>query len=48
MELELELLQEETQLPVYFTPETPELLEIYEDIKHSSTSDQAASATQGK
>ncbi|KAK2164437.1 hypothetical protein LSH36_63g03013 [Paralvinella palmiformis] len=46
MELEQELLQEESHLPVYFTPETDELLELYHGLKHSINSDQAGSATQ--
>lgn len=41
------MLQEETQVPVFFTHETPDLLDIYEDIKSSSNSDAAESATEG-
>jgi len=41
------MLQEETQVPVYFTEETRELLQIYRDIKHAVNSDQAGSAAEG-
>ena len=48
MELESELLQEESQVPVYFTKETPTLLDIYDDVKVATNSDQAGSAAEGK
>lgn len=46
LELEQDMLQEETQVPVYFTEETRELLQIYRDIKHAVNSDQAGSAAE--
>ncbi|CAH1797520.1 unnamed protein product [Owenia fusiformis] len=46
LELEQDMMQEETVLPVYFTTETEELMEIYNDIKLATNSDQAASATE--
>ena len=42
------MLQEDTQVPVYFTHETDEIVEIYNDIKSSSSSDAAESATEGE
>ena len=48
MELESGMMQEEINMPVYFTEETEDLLEIYDDIKISGNSDQAGSATEGK
>ena len=39
---------EETQVPVYFTHETPQVTQIYEDVKQAVSGDQAASATEGK
>ena len=47
VELESELLQEESQVPVYFTKETPTLLDIYNDVKVATNSDQAGSAAEG-
>ncbi|KAL5003981.1 hypothetical protein ScPMuIL_017437 [Solemya velum] len=44
--LERDLLMEETAIPVYFATETEELREIYEDIKRSSSTDQAATAVE--
>lgn len=44
MELEQDLMEEESQTPVYFTYETPELNVIYDDIKRFSNSDSAESA----
>jgi len=46
-ELEQDLLEEETQLPVYFTLETPELMSVYDDISKSVGSDSAGSAAEG-
>ena len=47
-DLEGSLLQEEdAPLPVYFAVETPELLEIYEDINRSVHSDEASSGAEG-
>ncbi|XP_074650929.1 BOS complex subunit ncln-like [Tubulanus polymorphus] len=46
MELESGLLTEETQMPVYFTPTTDELMDIYGSIRNSVNSDQASSATE--
>lgn len=46
LELEQDLIQEDTQLPVYFTPETPEILEMYKEIQGAVNSDQAGSATE--
>ena len=40
-------MQEETQLPVYFAAETPQLLDIYREVKTSLNSDQADSAAEG-
>ena len=40
-------MQEETPLPVYFATETPQLLDIYADVKTSMNSDQAGSAAEG-
>lgn len=42
--LERELLLEETNVPVYFAYETEYLTNIYKDVKHLSTGDQAPSA----
>nr|KAG5694116.1 hypothetical protein BaRGS_005871 [Batillaria attramentaria] len=42
--LERDLMAEETTLPVYFAPETPELQEIYEDLVHGASGDTAATA----
>lgn len=42
------MLQEETQVPVYFTPETPELLRMYDDVASSANTDLAASAAEGE
>ena len=41
------MMQEETQLPVFFTPQTDDLMLIYDDVKTSVNSDQAASAAEG-
>ncbi|KAK2177660.1 hypothetical protein NP493_587g04014 [Ridgeia piscesae] len=46
LELEQDLMQEETPLPVYFATETPQLLDIYADVKTSMNSDQAGSAAE--
>jgi len=46
-ELEQDLLVEETQLPVYFTHETPELMSVYDDISKSVSANSAGSATEG-
>ena len=40
-------MQEETQLPVFFAAETPQLLDIYREVKTSLNSDQADSAAEG-
>ena len=42
------LLLEDASLPVYFAVETPELLEIYDDINRSTHSDEASSGTEGR
>ena len=47
MELEQDLLQEESQMPVYFTPETEPVMEIYDGVSSSVNSDQAGSAAEG-
>ena len=39
---------EDIQVPVFVTPETEELLEIYQDVKSSGSGDDAPSAAQGK
>jgi len=41
-------MQEETQLPVYFTRETPELMSVYDDISKSVGSQSAGSAAEGE
>lgn len=46
MELESELLQEESQVPVYFAEATDTLLDIYSDVKMATNSDQASSAAE--
>jgi len=46
-ELEQDLLAEETQLPVYFTHETPELMSVYDDISKSVSANSAGSAAEG-
>jgi len=46
-ELEQDLLQEETQLPVFFTHETPELMSIYNDISKSVGANNPGSAAEG-
>ena len=45
--LERDLMQEETSLPVFFSHETDELREIYEDLEHGAAGDQAESAWEG-
>ncbi len=47
VELEQEMLQEETQVPVYFTTETDELRDIYSAIETSANTDSAGSAAEG-
>jgi len=47
-ELEQDLLAEETQLPVYFTHETPELMSVYDDISKSVSANSAGSAAEGE
>jgi len=47
-ELEQDLLAEETQLPVYFTHETPELMSVYDDISKSVGANSAGSAAEGE
>jgi len=47
-DLEQDLLQEETQLPVFFTCETPELMSIYDDISKSVSANTAGSAAEGE
>ena len=42
------MLQEETQVPVYFTHETQELLDMYSDVASSANTDHAGSAAEGK
>jgi hypothetical protein len=44
VELEQDLMEEETVLPVYFTYETKELLDLYDDISKSLNSNNAGSA----
>lgn len=46
MDLEQELLQEEGQLPVYFTTDSEQVSEIYEGVASSINSDQAESAVE--
>jgi len=41
-------MQEETQLPVYFTREMPQLMSVYDDISKSVSSDTAGSAAEGE
>ena len=41
-------MQEETNLPVYFAPETEELRDIYDDLVHGAAGDQASSAWEGE
>ena len=41
-------MQEETTVPVYFSPETEELREIYDDLVHGASGDQANSAWEGE
>ena len=38
---------EETQMPVFFTKETQEILDIYADVRSSVNNDQAGSAAEG-
>ncbi|XP_071988814.1 BOS complex subunit NCLN-like [Engystomops pustulosus] len=44
MEQEMEILRNETLLPVYFTPEDPDLLQMYEETRAASLSLTSASA----
>ncbi|XP_064608542.1 BOS complex subunit ncln-like [Liolophura sinensis] len=46
MGLERDLMSEETPLPVYFTHESAEVGQMYEEVKRASTSDQAATAVE--
>ena len=41
------MLEQETNMPVYFANEDPELLDIHADIQQAVSGDQAASAAQG-
>ncbi len=47
VDMEQEMLQEETQVPVYFTTETEELSDIYSAIESSANTDSAGSAAEG-
>ena len=47
LELEQDLMTEETQMPVFFTKETQEILDIYADVRSSVNNDQAGSAAEG-
>jgi len=47
LETEKFLLSQEINIPVYFTPFTPELEEIYLNIKETTSKDSATSAAQG-
>lgn len=47
LELEKELQQDDTQMPVYASFETPELMEIYESIIAQAPAAEAQSATEG-
>ena len=42
------MLQEETQVPVFFTHETQELLDMYSNVASSANTDHAGSAAEGK
>lgn len=46
LELEKSLLEEEVNIPVYFTEETPEMEEIYNSVQKSPSSERASSATE--
>nr|CAG4643073.1 EOG090X02MW [Ilyocryptus agilis] len=46
LEMEKSLLSQEISIPVYFTPQTPQLQEIYSNIKESTGKDSASSAAQ--
>ncbi|XP_077869611.1 BOS complex subunit NCLN-like isoform X2 [Saccoglossus kowalevskii] len=46
LELEPQLLTEQTNVPIYFAYEDDNLLNIYSDIQHAVNSDQAASAAE--
>lgn len=48
MEREKEILRNETLLPVYFTLEDPDLLEMYEESRAVSLSLTASSALEGQ
>jgi len=41
-------MQDETQLPVYFTRETQELMSVYDDISKSVSANSAGSAAEGE
>ena len=45
--LEMQLLAEEIQIPVYFTIETPSIMGIYSDLQIVSNVDNAPSAFEG-
>jgi hypothetical protein len=47
LEVEQELMVEETPMPVFFTPETAEVASIYDDVRRSVHNDQAGSAAEG-
>ena len=47
LETEKFLLSQEISIPVYFTPFSPELEEIYLNIKETTSKDSATSAAQG-
>ena len=42
------MLQEETQVAVFFTHEMMELLDMYSDVASSANTDHAGSAAEGK
>jgi hypothetical protein len=46
VDLEQDLLEEETQLPIYFTEETSELMALYQDISNAVNSNNAGSAVE--
>lgn len=48
LDLEQELMQEETQMPVYFAQEDEETLDIYQQVKAGLYSEQAGSAAEGR
>lgn len=47
LQLELDLMEEDTNMPVYFATESKELSEMYTDLKHSAGPGRESTAIEG-